>query len=252
MAMTERHQLILAELEKRSRATVADLATVTGCSEMTIRRDLDHLENGGALRRVHGGAVSVPLTGVESPFTVRAVTGKTQKRRLGKAAADMLADGEAVIADSGTTVLEAVRAMRGRQLTVAPLSLHAAEVLGQFEGVSMVMPGGQVRPRELSLYGDLAERSFAELRFDTYLLGCCGLDEIHGVTVHVLEDARVKRAALASARRVIALVTSDKIGRVAFGKICSISRLDTVITDSDATHEQREELRRAGARLVVV
>jgi len=250
--MAERQQMIISELSQRSRASVAELAAATKSSEMTIRRDLEQLEIKGVLRRIHGGAISLLLAGVEPPFSVRFLLRKQQKKRLAAAAAAMLINGETVIVDTGTTGLAVAHAMRGQRLTVTPLSLHSAEVLSKDEGVTLLIPGGQVRPGELSIVGDLAEGTFERLRYDTFILGCCGVDAVDGATAHTLEDVRVKRAAIRAARRVIAVATSDKIGRVTFGQICTMEQLDVIITDTDATEEQLEGLRRTGVRVVTV
>src|SRR6202034_943701 len=117
----------------------------------------------GAARRVRGGAISLLLRDEEPPFSIRLAAAGGIKRQIGRVAADLLADGESVVLDSGTTALEVARCLAGRRVTVMPLSLHAASVLAQIEGVRLLMPGGEVRPGELSLVGPLATASLAPL-----------------------------------------------------------------------------------------
>ena len=77
-------------------------------------------------------------------------------------------------------------------MTVLPLGLRTLVDLAYDDKVRLIAPGGDVRPGELVVTGDLAEVAFERLRFDTFVLGVCGIDEYNGVTTHVPADARVK------------------------------------------------------------
>lgn len=119
----------MERLRDADQVAVADLASATGASEMTVRRDLDHLAARGVLRRVHGGAVPAAPSGIEPPFAARATEAVAAKRAIAAAAAELIRDGETIVLDSGTTALELARLLRGRAVTVMPLSLHAAREL---------------------------------------------------------------------------------------------------------------------------
>jgi DeoR/GlpR family transcriptional regulator of sugar metabolism len=213
---------------------------------MTVRRDLDSLERSGGLRRVHGGAVSVSLTAEETPYSIRALEFYEAKARIGAVAANLLVDGETVVLDGGTTAMEVARALPNRRMTVMPLALRPVFELHECPGIKLLLPGGEVRPGELSLTGGLSESSFVQLRFDTFVMGPCGIDPKAGITTHLLSEATVKRAAAQSSRRVIAVADSSKLGRVAFGHVCGLDDIDIVITDKDAEHQLVDELRAAG------
>ncbi|URM89180.1 DeoR/GlpR family DNA-binding transcription regulator [Streptomyces sp. MRC013] len=249
MNVAERHRFILSQLSERGRASVAELARSTRTSEMTIRRDLELLESRGALRRVHGGAVSTLLSGVEPPYAVRAMVGGDAKARLAEEVVRLLNDGETVALDTGTTAVAIARAMAGHRFTVTPLSLHAACVLAEHEGVRLLVPGGQVRPGELSFYGETALRTFEDLRYDTFVLGCCGVDVANGATAYNLDDVHVKRTAAASARRIVLVATAEKLGRVALGRICPVEQIDIVVTDGPPGNPVVEDLRAAGVNI---
>jgi DeoR/GlpR family transcriptional regulator of sugar metabolism len=82
--------------------------------------------------------------------------------------------------------------------------------------------------------GELAEVAFERLRFDSFVLGACGIDERNGVTTHLPADARVKRAAVASCGRTIAAADASKLSAVAFGHVCPLEALDRLVTDAPA------------------
>ncbi|MEU8363611.1 DeoR/GlpR family DNA-binding transcription regulator [Nonomuraea sp. NPDC048882] len=242
----ERVRAIMNTLRTADSVSVSELAAEHGVSEMTIRRDLDELAQQGVVRRVRGGALSLLLRGEEPPFGVREREAVEAKRRIGQAAAELVADGEAVILDGGTTALEVARALAGRRVTVLPLALQAVSLLAGAPRVRVVLPGGEVRKGELNVTGPLTESSIRALRFDTAVIGCCGLSAEHGLTAHDLPEVAVKQAAIASARRVVVVCDSGKFARTAFGAVCPIGRLDVVVTDPGIPPEERDALVAAG------
>lgn len=225
---------------------VAELASLTGASEMTIRRDLEVLASQGVLERFRGGARSLLLRGSEPPFALRFDENAEAKRRIAAAVASLIADGESVVLDSGTTCLEVARLLNDRRLTVMPLSLHAVNALSSSASLTLLVPGGRPRPGELALTGPLTLASLSALRFDTAVIGCCGLSAEHGLTAFDLEDAAVKRAAISSARRVIAAVDASKLTRTALAFVAPVSSLDAVVTDAEGS----EDLEAAGVTVV--
>jgi DeoR/GlpR family transcriptional regulator of sugar metabolism len=97
----------------------------------------------------------------------------------------------------------------------------------------------------------MAEGAFSRLRLDTLVMGVGGIDAEAGVTEFSLEDARVKRAALASVRRCIVVADSSKLGTVTFAQVCPLDRVDVVVTDADAAAEDVEALRSEHVEVVV-
>jgi DeoR/GlpR family transcriptional regulator of sugar metabolism len=249
--VAKRHELIVQSLRRGQRIGVGALAELTGCSEMTVRRDLDLLEREGLLRRVRGAAVGM-LTGEETPFSARSRQRLDAKRRIGAAVAELIDDGETVVLDSGTTTLEVARNVVDRRLTVLALSLFGADVLRSAEHVRLVLPGGDVRSGEQAFVGPLAEHAFRVMRFDTMVLGSCGLSVRDGVSSHDLAEGAVKQAAITASARVVAAVDSSKFGRTAFGRVCSVDRIDVLVTDEDAPGSEVAQLREAGIEVRLV
>jgi len=252
MASIERHRQIVEAVRAEGRLGVAELAALTGASEMTVRRDLEILAGQGVLERYRGGARSLLLRGEEPPFAIRATEGRAAKQRIAAEVAGLVADGETVVLDSGTTCLEVARALEQRRLTVMPLSLHAANALTGAPRLRLIMPGGEPRPGELALTGPLTESALAALRFDTAVLGCCGLTAADGLTAYDLAEAAVKRAAIASARRVIAVADAAKFSRTALAHVVPAAALHTVVTDDLAPRDEVDALTAAGVTVRTV
>jgi DeoR/GlpR family transcriptional regulator of sugar metabolism len=234
--------VIVERLRDAAQVTVAELATITGASEMTVRRDLDVLAAHGVLRRVHGGAVPATPSGVEPPFAARAVSAQAAKRAIADAAVELIRDGETIVLDSGTTALEVARRLRDRAVTVMPLSLHAVTELLDAPRVRLLIPGGEPRPGELAMVGPLTLASLRQLHFDVAVLGTCAFSLDAGATAYDLPDAEVKRQALAVADRSLLLADGAKWGRAALAHVCAADRPDVVVTDPTAPEDQRHAL----------
>lgn len=248
--MSPRHSLILERLREADRVDVGELAEALHTSEVTIRRDLDELEKVGVLRRVRGGAVSALMRGEEPPFAIRSLESSEAKDRIAKGAVDLLDAGEAVLLDSGTTGLAAARVLADRRATVMPLSLHAVYVLTASEHATLLLAGGDVRPGELSMTGPVAEQGISAFRFDTALLTFCGFSTRNGATAYDVQDAAIKRAAMAASARTIALVDGTKFARTALAVVCGAADVDIVVTDDRAPRDELSRLRKTDVRVV--
>ncbi|MFD7736572.1 DeoR/GlpR family DNA-binding transcription regulator [Kitasatospora phosalacinea] len=253
MNTAERHTLIAQAVRDAGSATVLELAALTGASEMTVRRDLDALAAQGALERFRGGARTLLLRGEEPPFALRAREAVDAKQRIAAAVCALIADGETVLLDSGTTCLEVARLLRERPVTVMPLSLPAVHVLGDAPGpATLLVPGGRPRPVEGALTGPLALASINALRFDTAVLGCCALSAADGLTAYDLDDATVKKAAIAAARRTVVAADGGKLGRTAFARVAPAADLHTLVTDAGAPADELAAFAAAGTTVVGV
>ncbi|KQV13926.1 MULTISPECIES: DeoR/GlpR family DNA-binding transcription regulator [unclassified Kitasatospora] len=247
MANTDRLRQITDAVREAGSLGVAELAALTGASEMTIRRDLETLAGQGALERYRGGARNLLLRGEELPFALRAQEGLEVKQRIAAEVVGLIADGESVVVDSGTTCLEVARVLRERRVTVMPLSLQAVNSLAESPGqLTLLIPGGRPRPGEGALTGPLTRASLAALRFDTAVIGCCGLNAEHGLTAYDLEDADIKRAAIASARRVIAVTEAGKLHRTALAFVAPVTSLHALVTDTSAPDDEVAAITAAG------
>lgn len=249
MNSEERLKFVVEELARAGRVGVAELAQDTGTSEMTIRRDLDLLQSQGLVRRVRGGAVGVALRGEIIPFTLRDKQGKEVKRRLAAAVAELISDGEAVALDNGTTCLAVARELAGRAITVMPLSLHSAVVLGEAARTKLIMPGGEVSSPELASYGAAAEAGVRGIHFDTAVISSCAALPAHGLTTNTLADAAMKRALIESSARVLLAVESAKLDRTAMVTVAGLESVDVLITDEAADNEALEAFRSADVEI---
>jgi DeoR/GlpR family transcriptional regulator of sugar metabolism len=238
-----RQQLIIERLEKKGQIRISELTDQIGVSEMTIRRDLESLERDGLLKRVHGGATRAISRSYEPMYSVRARLELEAKEALGRTAAEIVRDGDTCVVDGGTTGLAIARALHGRQnLTVCTTSLRVAQELADEPGIRLMIIGGIVRQGEHSIVGDLADCAFENLRFDVLFLTASGVHLEEGITEWNLDDARVKRSAIRSARRCVLTADATKIGKVAFSRVCGFDAIHAFVTDRRMPAEVGQKL----------
>jgi DeoR/GlpR family transcriptional regulator of sugar metabolism len=229
--------------------SIAELTRQLKVSEMTIRRDLAALDAEGAVRRVRGGALPVASGSYEPPFAARAKLNSAAKRDIAALTSSLISDGETVILDAGTTGAAIAEELMGRDITVCTLSLRVADVLSGSASVRLMIPGGIVRPGERSLIGPAALRIFEDHRFDVYVMTVSGVHIGAGLTEWNLDDAAVKRAALAAANRCIVACDASKFGKTAFGRICPVEQADVIVTDAAIPAQQRSAFTAADVEL---
>lgn len=247
-ALIEDRVLVAGEVD------FASLAEEFAVSEMTIRRDIEALEEKGVLRRVAGGAIAFEGRGYEPPFRARALSAVEGKQHIAEAVVGLLRRGESVILDSGSTALAVARAIRGRDLalTVVTPSLLVALELVDDPGTTVMTVGGTVRPGELSLVGPASENGFAGFNCDTYVMGVAGLDATRGASEYHAEEGAMKRAALRAAERIILPVDASKLGRVHLIHVAPLDAADIVVSDAGEKDPTLDSAARQGVQVVRV
>ena len=233
-------------------ARVTDLAGRFGVSAVTVRADLSALEARARVRRVRGGAV--PLGERERPFESSQWEAPVQKSSIGVRAAAMIADGDTVILDVGTTTTAIARALvlrtDLRDVTVVTNGLNIAlELEPAAPRLSVVVTGGTLRPLQHSLVNPLGTVLLERLRASVAFVGCNGVDPEVGVTNVNLPEAEIKRAMLLAARRRVIVADGSKVGEVELAKVCDLEEVTLLITDPSADPEVLTEIAAAGCQV---
>ena len=243
----QRRQEILRAVRSGS-AHVTDLASSFGVSEMTVRRDLRELARAGKLERVRGGAMNA---GMEPPFEQTVVERYAAKDRVGAAAAGLVADGQTVMIDIGTTTLQAARHLHGRDITVITTSLAVYEELVPDPAIELLLPGGIVRRNYRSLVGVLAEDSLRQLKADLLFLGTSGVDAELAVWDSTIVEVPIKRAMIAAADRVVLLADAGKFAMSGSVRVCEAGAIDHVVTDAALPPAARAAIDEAGIEVTI-
>jgi DeoR family transcriptional regulator of aga operon len=251
-----RRQRMLDLIRAQEFVSVVDLGERFGVSQVTARTDLDALARRGLVRRIRGGAMSRIAAGHERAFEETEHRYHAEKAIIGRAAANLVTDGETVILDVGTTTTEAARALAARTaltgVTVITSALNIAlELEPTIPRLSIVVLGGTLRPLQHSLVDPLAALALVHVNAHTLLLGCNGVDPVAGVTSVNLPEADVKRRLLAASRRRIVLADGSKLGTVHLARLCRLDEVDAVVTGPSADPGVVDELRERGVDVLV-
>ncbi len=226
----ERQRRILSLLGAEGGLRTYELAKRLGVSEATVRRDLADLAKRGLVERTHGGALPLRMgAAAEPPFDLKARRKVAEKERIAARAAALVPERATVIIDSGTTALMLARKLVDRRITVIALDLMVAEELARGEPEVWLI-GGRARNGLFSLVGPWAEAMLAEVHADMFFLGADAVDE-EAVTNATVEEAAVKRRAVAAAEATYLIADHSKFGRRALAKVVGLERLAGVITD---------------------
>lgn len=248
----ERQKKILSLLTKQGRLSVSEIVAHFEISEATARRDLETLATQGKAQRVHGGVIAVEQAPPELPILQREGEQADEKSSIGRAAAELIADGETIFLGSGTTILEAAKHLREhKNLTVITNSLPVLNALVGIKDITVVSLGGQLRESELSFIGHITEQALAELRVDKVIMGARGISLEHGLTNDYLPETLTDRAILKIGRTVIIAADHTKINRVATAMLAPLKAMHIFVTDSNAEKKFLQSLKKLGIEIVI-
>lgn len=254
MDVRKRRNLIKEQVISRGEVEYAQLATFCGVSQMTIRRDIEMLEQAGSLRRVVGGAIAVLGTAQEPPFQSRASKAAVEKEHIAAAVVGLLSPGETVALDSGSTVLSVAREIRRQELplTVITPSVLVCLELSDCAFVDVHLLGGLLRPGELSLIGSETVEQFGRYNCDAAILGVAGIDVDGGISDYHYDEAFVKKAAIRAARRTIVAADRSKLGRSSLIKIAEFEDIAAIVTDGSNRNPTLVEAHNRGVDVTTV
>lgn len=238
MQKSERQNQIMDQLREKQFCTVNFLAKHLYVAPITIRRDLAELEQGGFLRRCHGGATIPEYKNQVIPYELRAQTNPSVKAALAKRAAALLKDGDTVFMDASTTVRHMIDYLTPDQnLTVITNSIKALEKLRE-KHIRCYLTGGMLLENTYALVGSIAERTVSELYVDICFFSTQGITRDWMITDFSEEETRLRQQMLAHARRRVYIFDSSKLGKQYLFKVCDRNDIHDFITDADLSQMQ--------------
>lgn len=252
-SVAQRQSEILEVLEEQGEVSIPDLADEFGVSEMTIRRDLDRLDEVGRVRRTHGGAVPAERMVFEFDFAARRRANRSAKQAIAQKAEELIEDGQRIIIDTGTTTLELAHLLKGRsELTVITPSLAVASELQFSGGIRTILMGGEVRRGSPDLTGMVAEEVLEMFSADMAFQGADGIGMDGALYNADMRVADVDKKICQRASKTYVLADSSKFGQHAL--VCQgyVWEREGVITDSGLSGEKVEKMKELGANMIVV
>ncbi len=230
----QRHEVIAAEVRRRGSVRVSELAVLLGVSDMTVRRDLDLLDEAGLLRKVHGGATLCDEHSTDEPgFEAKSMRNMADKHAIAIAAAERVRPGSAIGITAGTTTWQlAYHLVDIADLTVVTNSVQVAEVLHQHRrhDRTVVLTGGVRTPSD-ALVGPVAVNTLQALHLDMVFMGVHGLSERAGFTTPNLMEAETNRAFIDATGHLVVLADHTKWNVTGLSTIAPLRSAAELITD---------------------
>ena len=247
----ERDEKILSLLASQGPLRVSVLSVALGVSEPTVRRDLARLRKNHQIQRVHGGAMLESETIFEPPVLLRRSLNKQEKKRIGKAVADLIDANETIILMGGSTTLEIVPYLKGRSnLTIITDSLMIANALAK-QGDTCIILGGNLVTSELTVEGHLTQLCLSELQANKAIIGVRAVNFEQGLMLDRLSEIGTFRTCISVAREVILVVDHNKFGAVGTAVLGPLTMVQTVVTDDEVEPDIPLRLSKLGIRVVL-
>lgn len=250
MLVEARRRQLLELINRKGFATLEDLVGTLSVSESTVRRDLEALDHAGAIKRTHGGAICTGELRSMPALDDRAETATAEKRAIGRAAAGLIADGDTVLLDGGTTTLEVARRLVGRPVQVVTNSLPIAGLLAPHKDTDLILIGGYVYPRTGVAMGPIAIQSLLGIRVRKVIMGAGGIvaDGVFNSNSLLVET---ERQMMRCGQEVVVVADHSKFGQLSLSRLCGLDEIHHLVTNAALGGSDRAMLEGAGVRLHV-
>ncbi|MBC2835800.1 DeoR/GlpR family DNA-binding transcription regulator [Paragemmobacter straminiformis] len=254
MHESERHRIILSAVQERPVATVADLVTLTGASEATVRRDIATLHVQKKLRRVRGGAESIAppnFVGINArPFSMDESVRIAEKRAIARAAVDLCDDGSPIIINGGTTTFQMVHPLTAKRLQVFTNSFPIAEHLLKHSKNTVLLPAGAIYREQNIILSPFDNDGSSHFWARRMFMGCRGLGPL-GLMEGDPLLIQAEQKLIGQADELVVLADSTKFAKRSSMVLCPLARIHTVITDEGISDRDAAMLEAADVRLIV-
>lgn len=247
MLVDQRRGHILKTIESQGFVSLQELVDLLGASESTVRRDLEHLDRIGQIRRTRGGAAYVGES--LTAFDDRRGRAVAEKQRIGRKAADLVQSGETVLLDGGTTTLEVARHLAGKSLQVVTNSLPIVNLLVGAPEIELLFLGGYLYPKTGVALGALTVSALKQVHVRRFIMSTGGITSAGLFNSNSLL-VESERQMMEAADEVIVVADSSKLGHSELAQVCPLSRVHKLVTDAGITDEWRDVLRQHSVEVV--
>lgn len=253
MLIAERQSRLQELLARRGISDLDTLARELNVSNSTVRRDVEILEQKGLVNRTHGGVI---WTGDKnaSPrpyaFDQRTEYRADAKRAIARAARQLIQSGQTILLDGGTTTFYLAQELLGLHIQLVTNSLPIATLFANDENIELIVTGGLVYPRYGVLLGPTAEQMLTTIHPQLMFFSVAGIHDSSLYNQNLLLVEAEKKM-MAQAQQVILLADSTKFGQQALVKLCEMNDVDIVVSDSDLSKDDQNQIKDSGCQLII-
>lgn len=249
--LTKRQRAIATQLEERGFLSTTQLAVSFDVSDMTIRRDARALAKAGAARVVHGGLMLPHGTRHTAGFAQRASEDADAKQRIAQACVDMVAPGQRILVDAGTTPFAIAQALPPEfGGTVITHSAPVIQLALNLREATTIALGGELLIDSQAFIGGMTIQNMSRLRAEIAFIGAAGVTA-QGAFIERNLEMPTKLAIMDATDRVVLVATSAKMGSSSLVHLCAFDAIDALVTDAPPPEEIREALDAAGVETII-
>lgn len=235
-----RRNVIIDMMQGNPEVRVDELAEKLGVSLITIRRDLQYLEDKKLLIRTYGGAIA--STGTEDELQM-------YRRLIARYAASLVADSDTLFINTSRNALQLLEYITANNVTVITNNGKAIN-FERAPGVNVVLTGGELRHPKDAMVGDFALRNLQPIYAKKTFVGCSGISAEAGMTTELFNEVSINELMIEHAtQEVYVLADHRKIGKNSSFVSVPIDRITHLITDEKAPPEALEMIREKGVKV---
>lgn len=252
MKIETRQAKLVEVIRREEKASVESLAEILDTSRETIRRDLTHLAKEGKVQKVHGGAIMPRILG-EGSFRQRLSDNVDAKMKIAHAAASLFVPEETLLIDTGsTTLFFAEEVSKLSNLTVITNSTPIARTFANADNDARVfLVGGEFNADNSQTTGAMVLEQIKTFRAHHAVLTIGALDSRTGAMDYSPEEAQIARVMIGQAAKVTVLADHSKFEGLASFEVCSLDKIDQIVTDKRPPNKICEAFENAGGNLII-
>lgn len=234
MLAQERYNEILNIINKEGSVKVSMLTKLFDVSIETIRRDLEHLEKKGLLKRVYGGAILEKPTITLSSFRSREKEFLNEKKEIAAISVNFISEKQSIAMDSSTTNLEIVKLLKHhfKELTIITNSILIAQELSDTPNFTVILLGGKLVPSQYCLVGSMTLKNITNFFADIAFISTSGISLKSGITDYNINDVDIQKNMIELSKITIVLADHSKFDKTALIKVADFEDVNLIISDS--------------------
>lgn len=252
MTHQERKQKIIELVSRNKSIQIIQLTSLFNVSVMTIRRDLDELEKQHYIKRVYGGAV-LNEEELNKPYLPRIAINSTVKDLIARKAVELIKEGDTIILDLGSTVLQVSKHLSGiKGLSVITCSIPVINELEAYSAIRVYSLGGELYRENHAFLGSETESAISMYCADVAFIGAAGVSIQYGLTNFYYPTASLCRRIIKQSKKVVLLADSSKFDKAKTAVVGGLSEIDMIITDTGIPQEYLQAFERLGVEVLQV
>jgi len=246
ICVDNRRDSIIKLIQSNPHLRVNELAKQLDVSLITIRRDLQFLEDHGYIKRTHGGAV--PMDSEETKEDEVQV----YRRLIAQYAATLVEDGDTLFINTSSNALQMLQYVTRNNVTA--ITNNGKVLYREYgSGINVILTGGELRYPKDAMVGDYAIRNLQTVFAKKAFVGCSGLTPDAGMMTEIASEVSVNEIMVNHSTEAVYLMADHtKIGKRSSFTSCAIEKINYLITDEKAPQDILDELRSKGVQVYQV